>query len=177
MSEKTAFINTFGEESDLEEKDLFVFNPKNSTISFKRRGNYLAFNASPSKDSFRHVYFIRNENDFNELAQLISKLNGFSGKRIKNDDNVLIWEFTEEISQKIQAFYGATIVYNPELRSVEIFSSSDDNVSVKMIIGFLKSEKDFFELANLIACTNKCLSREVEEAPNTKTYSIDLIPL
>ncbi len=175
MSQKTAFINALGEKSNIEERDLFIFNPKNSTISFKRGGQYLAFNASPSRDSFRHVYFIQNENDFNELSQLISKLNGFSGKRIKNDDNILIWEFTGPSSQKLKTLHGATMVYSPDLKSIEVFSS-DDNSFIKMIISFLKSENDFFELANLIACINKCLCREVEESPSIKTHSINLIP-
>lgn len=158
--ENYSFIDQAENPSNLQDGDIILFNKEMSALCFVRGKKHLYFQMVPGREAFRHINFIREDNNFKDLAKFIGRIHGLSGEMEDGDKYLACHLQTDRETKKI----------SPE--DVIFFDTNDFILGVKrprsgkivfsMKIAFIKNELDFFEMANLVAVLYNCVTREID---------------
>ncbi len=152
------FLNKESEITKINEFDSLLFGKKQSVLTFIRNKKHLYFRTSPSKDSFRHIDFIKNESDFKLLSMLISQIFGLGGHLEENTKDYYRWDFTKENIGTPDIPLGPYIVFSPSIGSVRIYGKGKTEALFSGTLN-LRNETDLFQCANLIAALLNMVAR------------------
>lgn len=176
MVDSTDFglIDSENEATFIREFDYMLLNKKNA-LSFIRCKKHLKFRTSPTKDAFRHIDFVKDENDFKLLSAGISTLAGLGGHLEEIHKEYLLWEFGKEINKTAPIYSADSFAYVPDYNTVNIFNNQEDKLICSFILN-LRNDTDVFQLANLLASLKNNVAREVDSDSKKNTIRYEFIP-
>jgi len=175
MSEKEfAFTDAQGFETNLQELDIMLFSKKQSTICFARDKNHLVFNISPSKETHRHVNFIRDDLNFKTWSRIVGKIFNLSFD-LEHKENYNLCRFKKNDSEKNKIFPTNLIVFDHEqsILGIKKPGNSENIFSIK--VALIENENDLFEVVSFISTFFNCVARE-QDSSRKKTIVYKMIP-
>lgn len=170
MSKKEfAFTDAQGSQTNLEELDVMLYNKKQHTICFARDKEHLVFSITPSRETHRHVNFIRDKLNFKTFGKIVGKIFNLSGEAEFEKDYYL-WRFQKSDAEKKEIGIGYLIVFDYEesILSIRKLGSSGDIISAK--VALIQSETDLFEVASFISAFFNCVAREYDSSKKKIVY-------
>ena len=153
-------INSENEVTFIQELDSLLFNRKQSALVFIRDKQHLHFRTSPSKDTFRHIDFVKNENDFKLLCLAISQIHKLGGHIEDVQQDYYLWKFSKELNKENILLSADYMVFTPKDSFINLYTNRGNKHLCSFVLN-LRNENDVFQFANLLAALKNCLAHEM----------------
>ena len=140
--------------------DNMLFNRKLSALVFIRDKKHLFFRTSPSKDAFRHLDFVRNENDFKLLSSAISSINSLGGHIEEVQEDYFLWKFGKELNNERALLLADYMVFIPKDGLVNLYKDYKNKALASFTLN-LRNDNDVFQVSNLFAALKNCVANEM----------------
>jgi len=163
------FLDRCGEASKINKLDCFLFGKKQSILMFIRDKRRLHFRTSPTKDTFRHVDFIRSEDDFKLLSLLVSQIFGLGGCLKENHKDYYLWEFSKEINIPRKVILNPYMIFSPREKKLSIHQKGRREEIFSSTLN-LENDNDFFQCANFLASLMNRVARTIPSSKDEIAY-------
>ncbi|MDA3839553.1 MAG: hypothetical protein PF572_00545 [Patescibacteria group bacterium] len=162
-------IDSNGEACSIHYFDNMLLGKKQNTLAFMRDKKYLHYRTSPSKDSFRHIDFIRNVNDFKLLGLAMSQIHFLGGYLEEDQEDYYLWKFGKKITTENNVVKTDYMIFSAKNKTVNIYENRKSDPIFTLILN-LKNESDVFQFASLFAALKNSVAQELE--PDSKKEDI-----